>query len=108
MDTFTDWLTQTHDHPVLISAQAHFKLVSIHPFVDGNGRTARLLMNLLLLQEGYPLTIISNKDRTLYIDAIEQAQETDDLTSFYKITTQAVEHSLDEYLQAISESDMSR
>src|SRR3989344_2532416 len=51
MDEFMQWLQGSNtDHPVKIAADAHYKLVTIHPFVDGNGRTARVLLNLLLLQ----------------------------------------------------------
>ncbi len=58
MNDFIAWLHTTREHPIIIAAEAHLELVTIHPFVDGNGRTARLLMNLLLIQEGYPPTII--------------------------------------------------
>lgn len=54
MENYVRWLHTTKDHPVLVAADAHYKLVAIHPFVDGNGRTARLIMNLLLIQAGYP------------------------------------------------------
>ena len=63
VEEFIDWLQNNEDHPVKIAADAHFKLVAIHPFVDGNGRTARLLMNLILIQHGYPVTIIKKEDR---------------------------------------------
>ena len=63
MDEFITWLNCAQGHPVEIAAAAHFKLVNIHPFVDGNGRTARLLMNLLLLQEGFPFAIIKKEER---------------------------------------------
>lgn len=104
MTEFMSWLTTTQDHPVKIAAIAHFKLVSIHPFVDGNGRTARLLMNLLLLQQGYPLAIIKKEDRKAYIDSLELASSTNDLTAFNGIIFQAVESSLDSYLEAIDQS----
>jgi Fic family protein len=107
MVEFMAWLHSTTDHPIIIAALAHYKLVSIHPFVDGNGRTARLLMNLLLLQCGYPLAIIKNEQRGAYIDAIEHARNTDDFTPFYAVILQAVEYTLDSYLEAIKESDLS-
>ena len=50
-------------HPVELAAEAHYRLVTIHPFIDGNGRTARLLMNLILLQHGYPPALIRKRDR---------------------------------------------
>lgn len=104
MDEFIEWLNTAQDHPVKIAAVAHFKLVSIHPFVDGNGRTARLLMNLLLLQNGFPLAIIKKEDRKNYIDALEKAGDTGDLSDFNAIVFQAVEDGLDKYLEAISQS----
>src|SRR5690242_19818329 len=82
MDTFIHWLHTVHEHPVLIASDAHFKLVSIHPFVDGNGRTARLLMNLLLMQTGYPVAVIHPSARKHYIDALELAQKTGNLEPF--------------------------
>src|SRR5690606_17924593 len=55
MDDFFSWLKEeTKLHPVELAAEAHYRLVTIHPFVDGNGRTGRLLMNMILLMEGYP------------------------------------------------------
>ena len=107
MVEFMQWLHTTTDHPVIIAALAHFKLVSIHPFIDGNGRTARLLMNLLLLQTGYPLAIINNKDRTDYIKAIEQGRESNNFTPFFILIAKSVERSLDIYLEAIEQSDLS-
>jgi Fic family protein len=106
MVEFMQWLHTTTDHPIIIAAVAHFKLVNIHPFIDGNGRTARLLMNLLLLQKGYPLAIIKTKDRSTYIKAIEQARNNNDFEPFYRVILKAVEYSLDAYLEAIAESDL--
>jgi Fic family protein len=58
------WLERTPPlHPVERAAHAHFWLVDIHPFVGGNGRVARLLMNLLLLRNGYPIAILRHEDR---------------------------------------------
>lgn len=74
MREFSAWLDQTHEHPVLKAAEAHLRLVTIHPFVDGNGRTARLLMNLLLMQAGYPPAIIGPARRQEYIESLIAAQ----------------------------------
>jgi Fic family protein len=60
-------------HPVLRAAELHYNLVAIHPFSDGNGRTARLLMNYHLLRNGYPHTIIEVEDRAEYLTALEEA-----------------------------------
>jgi Fic family protein len=60
-------------HPVLQAAELHYNLVAIHPFTDGNGRTARLLMNYHLLRNGYPHTIIEVEKRAEYLAALEEA-----------------------------------
>ena len=60
-------------HPVLHAARIHYELVAIHPFIDGNGRTARLLMNLLLLRSGYPAALIPVTERASYYAALEAA-----------------------------------
>ena len=61
-------------HPVLLAAYAHRRLVDIHPFRDGNGRTARLLMNLVLVNRGYCVVSIPPILRHDYITALQQAQ----------------------------------
>jgi Fic family protein len=106
MIDFMTWLQTAAEHPVIVAALAHYKLVTIHPFIDGNGRTARLLMNLLLLQQGYPLAIIKKEKRAEYIAAIEHARQKEDMTEFYKIIIDAVEYSLDSYLEAIEQSGL--
>lgn len=96
------WLHRKNDrHPVKFAADFHFKLVSIHPFVDGNGRTARLLMNLLLIQEGYPPALIKKEERRAYIDAIEKGQIKKNLNDYYDLIYKAVNRSLDIYLEAL-------
>ncbi|MDR1699772.1 MAG: Fic family protein [Lachnoclostridium sp.] len=62
-------------HPVLLAAFAHRRLVDIHPFTDGNGRTARLLMNLILVNKGYQIVSISPILRMEYIGALQAAQK---------------------------------
>lgn len=106
MVDFMQWLQDAQDHPVLVAALAHYKLVMIHPFVDGNGRTARLLMNLLLLQYGYPLAIIKKEQRSAYIAAIEHAGNVENYDDFYAIIISAVEYSLDIYFDAIEQSNL--
>ena len=107
MRDFSDWLTTSSDHVALLAVQAHLKFVFIHPFIDGNGRTARLLFNLLLLQEGYPLVIVEKEQRMEYINAIEKALRDNNPGDFYRLMFQAIEKSLDVYLEAIDQSDMS-
>lgn len=85
MDKFLMWYQQneTELHPLELAALVHQKFVFIHPFVDGNGRVARLLMNLILLRFGYPITIIPPILRLEYIAALEKAhRSTDDFIQF--------------------------
>ncbi|TSC93887.1 MAG: Uncharacterized protein CEN87_716 [Parcubacteria group bacterium Licking1014_1] len=102
MAEFIDWLrrSSSNEYFVKIAADAHFKLVSIHPFIDGNGRAARLLMNLLLIQEGYPPALIRKEDRRIYINSVEKGQLQNELDDFYDIIYEAVDRSLDIYLDA--------
>jgi Fic family protein len=85
-------------HPVELAAVFHFKYVYIHPFIDGNGRTARLLMNLILLRNGYPIAIIKNEDRSEYMGALELASVEGITTAFIQMIIRAVDSSLDTYL----------
>ena len=102
MDDFITWLKQTDKlHPVELAAEAHYRLVTIHPFVDGNGRTARLLMNLILLMTGYPAAIIRKRDRLAYIGALEKAQLGGSKEDYLKIISSAVDRSLNIYLKAL-------
>jgi Fic family protein len=105
MDIYFDWLfSEKKEHPVIIAAEAHTKFVSIHPFVDGNGRTARLIMNLILMQNGYVPVIIKNKDRTKYLDSIESWQQNNNKEEFYKNIIGYEQESLEQYLKTIKEN----
>jgi Fic family protein len=65
----------SNSHPVEYAALAHLHFVLIHPFIDGNGRTARLLMNLVLLQQGYVITIIPPVTRRKYLESLRSANK---------------------------------
>jgi Fic family protein len=102
MEEFAAWLRSAPGlHPVELAAEAHYRLVTIHPFVDGNGRTARLLMNLILLMEGYPAAIIQKRERLAYITALEKAQLGGSKDDYLKLIARAVERSLNIYLKAL-------
>lgn len=102
MEELIEWIKKNFNklHPVELASLAHHKLVQIHPFTDGNGRTSRLFMNLILMQKGYPLVIILKNDRKKYYRVLEKADkgETIDLEKFI---AQAVERSMNIYLKAI-------
>ena len=102
MEEFIVWLhKQSQDHPVKLAADAHLKFESIHPFVDGNGRVGRLLLNLILMQAGYPPALIRPEDRKDYITSLEEGQLSGNLDKFYEVIYQAVERSLDIYLESV-------
>ena len=103
---FSKWLVDRQEkkdlHPVLFSAQAHYKLVEIHPFIDGNGRTSRLLMNLILMKYGFPIAIIECESikRQEYYQAIRMANK-DDLLQFEILIAEAVNATADKYISSI-------
>ena len=87
-------------HPVLIAAYLHDELVRIHPFIDGNGRTSRLLMNLYLLRNGYTLVTLkgSNEDKISYYKALEESHTENKPEAFQKLVVEAEIASLQRYL----------
>jgi Fic family protein len=101
MEEFIENLSKSQKHPVLIAADAHYQLVTIHPFIDGNGRCARLLMNLLLMKNGFPSAIIPMSRREEYIKSLEKAQTKGDIDSFYLLICECAEYSLIHYLNAL-------
>lgn len=110
MAAFGDWLQRSsvpggpfsQDDALLAAAAAHTWFVTIHPFVDGNGRVARLLLNLLLMRYGYPIAVITKEDRLRYYDALEISQSAD-LTPFVALVVECVAESLEEYEAAATE-----
>jgi Fic family protein len=88
-------------HPVVRACFLHGEFVKIHPYVDGNGRTARLLLNFELIQSGYSPVIIKTENRVDYYDALDKAHTTNDYTDFIKIIVDLVNESEDSYLYLI-------
>ncbi|XP_003374941.1 putative variant SH3 domain protein [Trichinella spiralis] len=100
VDELLEWLnsdTAMSIHPVELAALLHYKFVVIHPFVDGNGRTSRLLMNLILMQAGFPPVIIRVEDRLQYYESLKLANE-GDLRPFVRFIAECTRRTLDEYL----------
>jgi Fic family protein len=91
---------RTTTHPIEFAALLHIGLVSIHPFIDGNGRTARLLMNLALMQAGYPITIIAPVVRPEYIDALK-ATNTGDNQPFINLLSSMVCENQRDYIRVL-------
>ncbi len=88
-------------HPIVRSARLHSEFVRIHLFVDGNGRTGRLLMNLDLMRMGYPPAVISREERLSYYEALDTAHTTGNLSLFEQLVERRVETSLDLYLEVL-------
>eukprot|EP00111_Clytia_hemisphaerica_P016612 TCONS_00049247-protein len=104
MEAFQRWLLSTdveHLHPIELAALAHYKLVYIHPFTDGNGRTSRLLMNLFLMRAGYPPVIIRKEDRFKYYQHLQTAN-IGDVRPFIRFVATCTEETLDEYLSSVT------
>jgi len=101
MNQFGRWLKKKQGKDIVdYAALAHFELVDIHPFIDGNGRTARLLMNLILMNQGFPPTIILKTDRIRYYRTLELAHGGAS-KPFVDFIGRNVERSLTWYLDAV-------
>ena len=88
------------EHPIISAAFFHYRFVRIHPFDDGNGRMARLLMNRILLQHGYPLAIVRRDTRARYLQELERADQTEDAGRFIEYIASCCEYPLNLYLRA--------
>lgn len=100
MKNYGQWLSATAHDPAT-SFEAHYQLVAIHPFADGNGRTARLVMNLLLLRGGYPPVAVRPEDRKTYLESLEHASASDDTTPFQSFMHQRLDATLEEYVNTL-------
>lgn len=88
-------------HPIIRSALLHGELVKIHPFVDGNGRTSRLIMNLDLMNHGYNPVIIKKEERLKYYEALDKAHTTSNYTDFVKLINKLEIEMLKKYLKML-------
>ncbi|KAI3372854.1 hypothetical protein L3Q82_023306, partial [Scortum barcoo] len=105
MEELVQWLNSEETlqlHPVEYAALAHYKLVYVHPFVDGNGRTSRLLMNLVLMQAHYPPITIRKEQRSEYYAALDTANE-GDVRPFIRFIAKCTEITLDTLLISTTE-----
>ncbi|MDB5073139.1 MAG: huntingtin interacting protein E-like protein [Candidatus Eremiobacteraeota bacterium] len=102
-DTFARYgERKDRDHPVVVAADLHYETARLHPFFDGNGRTARLLMNAHLLQRFFPPLIIEPNARGAYLDALDAGQETGDASAFRLFIAGAMQQSLEQYAKILS------
>ena len=88
-------------HPLIRAALIHGELVKIHPFIDGNGRTARVIMNMELMKNGYVPVIIKKENRIKYYEALDKAHIKGDYTDFVKLITKSEKEMLRRYLKLI-------
>lgn len=100
MSEFIEWYnTKAQElHPVERAAMVHIIFVGIHPFIDGNGRTSRLLLNLELMKNGYPPIVIKNANRLEYYAALDKAHTTGENFDFISLVIKETNDMLDRYI----------
>jgi Fic family protein len=103
MGELDTWLKAAPSDPPA-AFEGHFRLTAIHPFGDGNGRTARLLMNMMLIRGGYPPIAVRPQDRKTYLDALEHGSLAEDLDPFQTFMHERLDATLGEYLSALREA----
>ncbi len=110
MDAFMTWYEDEADklHAVERAARVHVDFVKVHPFSDGNGRTARLLMNLELIKAGFPPVVVQNAERLSYYKALDTAHMTDDYEPFFTLTKNLVTKSFEPYWFALGIEEESK
>lgn len=103
MEKFINWYNNEGQefHPVERASLVHIIFVGIHPFVDGNGRTSRLLLNLELMKSGYPPVIIRNENRLRYYNALDKAHTSKDNKDFIEMVVEELNSTLDLYLEYV-------
>ncbi|MNM79858.1 Fic/DOC family protein [compost metagenome] len=103
MENLIKWYDENTQniHPVEKAARLHIIFVGIHPFIDGNGRTSRLVLNLELMKNGYPPIVIRNENRIKYYSALDKAHTTKDGTDFIKLVVEELDNTLDLYINLI-------
>jgi Fic family protein/DNA-binding XRE family transcriptional regulator len=107
MEDFFIWYETNKNklHPIVLAAEMHERLVTIHPFIDGNGRTSRLVMNLILLKHGYVIANIKGDydTRMRYYQTLEAAQTQNNKEDFILFVAQIEKESLERYLAIIGQ-----
>ena len=102
------WLKKNPEEltPIELAAVFHQRFVRIHPFSEGNGRTARLLMNAVLMRYGYPFIVnVTSRERERYLRTLSEA-DMGNLSAFVNFIAMSVERALDIYLQAVEEPEL--
>ncbi|MEM1003362.1 MAG: Fic family protein [Bacteroidota bacterium] len=105
MKELFDWIKENeNENPILVGAIAHHEMVKIHPFKDGNGRTARLLLNLILLKRGYPICNIRRDERPDYYNALSLADDSE-YEPIVEVVTKNCSNLFAEYARVRDESN---
>lgn len=94
MNWFNEKRNDKNVNPILLAAEFHYRFIRIHPFDDGNGRTARILMNFILMQFGYPPAIIKTEDKANYF-AVLQFADAGEIKPFINYIAKNLNHSLE-------------
>lgn len=106
MADLVQWYSQSQQlHPVERAARLHSDFVKIHPFIDGNGRTSRLLMNLELLKYDFPITYIPIDKRLEYYQTLDLAHTKGDYDPFIHLVATEVQESFNKYFQLLKQPD---
>jgi len=113
IDELLVWLNNSTDemYPVIIAGILHYELVRIHPFIDGNGRTSRLMATLILsihkfnIDNYFTLDEYYNQDRQAYVDALKSADKNHDLTNWLEYFCQGVLYSIDKVKSEVLKLD---
>ncbi len=100
MATLVSWIEMSPLAPAITAAVSHYNLVRIHPFDDGNGRGARLLMNLILIKAGYPPAIIRFQNRRRYLETLAIA-DVGDLTPFITFVLESLQETQQSILSVL-------
>ena len=109
MSDLIDWYRKKEkesEHPIVMAATVHYRFIRIHPFDDGNGRMARLLMNMILIKHGYTVAIIPIDQRDQYIQTLEQVDKDEDLAEFITYVSHCCEYALNLHLKAARGEDI--
>jgi Fic family protein len=103
MERFIEWMRDVAPslHPVERAARVHSDFVKIHPFVDGNGRTSRLLMNLELLKAGYPAAVLPVEKRLAYYEALDADHAHGNPERFIELIAEIVKESFKPYFHSL-------
>jgi len=94
-------------HPIELASIIHHRITNIHPFFDGNGRTSRLVMNIILMQAGFPLVVVMKNDRKRYYATLSVADK-GDYAPFVNFISRAVERTLDIYLKVLTPNKINK